>query len=94
MELNKGKTSKPTQIDDGKIWGEKKPRHFSQRDPNKWTKSKPIHISINDDQLWGDKKLRHFSQRDQKGGHVKMAEPIVHPTQSEILAWIGSDQVI
>ena len=88
MEMNKGKTSTPIQIDDDKLWNEKMPRHFSQSDPNKWTKSNSFHSSIDDDQFWFAKKVRYFSQRD---GQV---ESIVHPTQSKILSWIDSEQVI
>lgn len=88
MELNKRKTSKPIQIDDDKLWGDKEPRHFSQSDPNKWTKSKSFHSSFDDDTFWCAKKVRHFSQTD---GQVK---PIFNPTHSEILAWIDSEQII
>ena len=60
-------------------------------DLNKCQTFNPLQI---DDKLWGDKKLCRFSQRDQMGEEVEMADTIVHPTQSEVLAWIGNDQVI
>ena len=88
MELDKGKISKPIQIDDDKLWGEKKSHHFLQSDPNKWTKSKSFHSSIDDDKFWCAKKVRHFSQTD---GQV---ESIVHSTQTKILSWIDGEQVI
>ena len=58
---------------------------------NKCQTYNPLQI---DDKLWGEKKFCNFSQRDQMGGKVGMAETTVHQTQSEVLAWIGNDQVI